>query len=366
VAEEVEEAGEAGEAGGPHDSVKHRADLASRTMLTMETSFHQAIKRRVSPQQQQFHLVYPFLTQQEINSLEKMTIPWEAMTSFSSQYQASLARLWPIATLGGQRRTQVFTDMATELDWSARTRSTYWVTILSAMKIMGIAQNAHDHNMSRRAKAEAAAAPPWDLWDQQQFITPQMIKVFTETVNNLHPRDPMIAGFVALMLGQRVSDILKLQTANVLILVQTRTLAVRFAETKTSATTGQFTLALGVDSQTARLLIRARVVSMRTSKPFLFMDSNTQLDINKGEAEIHQSLFRIWGIKIDLRALRRTGLSRIASAGAKLETVLAISRHRSVAMLERYLANGIFHGQLMIEMQNAFSSAWEHTLPTII
>jgi hypothetical protein len=83
----------------------------------------------------------------------------------------------------------------------------------------------------------------------------------------------------------------------------------------------------------------------------------------KTEAQIHKTLMDIFGMKVDLMSLRRTGLSRLASAGTPLDIVLSISRHRSIDMLEKYLAGGIFHGRRHEEMCKAFESAWKHDLP---
>jgi integrase len=350
------------EAGGLCDGSRtQRSDLASRTLLKWNAPTHSQADPVII---RQFQFFAPFLSVTEMTALSSITIPWEAMSSYSDKYQETMVRLWPCAV--SKRRTELFEEASIEMDWSARTRDSYWGTILSIMKIASIQQTAKDNNLTRVITAEAAAAPPWDMADPQQFLHPAMISTLQERIDSFPATDPLVAAFLALMLGQRVSDVLKIQTHNVMFLRSTTTssVALRFAETKTSSKCGQFTLSIPKESKAADLLLRARAMSIQREQTYLFMRDNR--DVLKSEDEIHKSLLQLWGFRVDLRALRRTGLSRIASGGAELSTVMAISRHRSIAMLERYLANGVYHGKLNQAMQEAFVNAWNHTLPTIL
>jgi hypothetical protein len=131
-------------------------------------------------------------------------------------------------------------------------------------------------------------------------------------------------------------------------------LTIKFVDTKTSKKKGPYTLALPLYSTTAQLLLCTRSAAINANRVCLWEAT---------EEQVHAALKAILGQRTDLRALRRTGLSRLAASGCPLETLMTISRHASVAMLERYLSSGLFHGQAHEDQMNALMKAWDFEIP---
>jgi hypothetical protein len=82
-------------------------------------------------------------------------------------------------------------------------------------------------------------------------------------------------------------------------------------------------------------------------EPYLFlplkdltMDENVlEKATTIAETRLHKTLAQ-WDLDIDMRAVRRGGLSLMASNGFTNEQVQTISRHHSVAQLSGYLNHG--------------------------
>jgi hypothetical protein len=131
--------------------------------------------------------------------------------------------------------------------------------------------------------------------------------------------------------------------------------SITFVEGKVVARTGAFTLALPLPSDAATIVLEAARDSHMDHSDRLF-----PMERSKAERQIHNSFDNL-----DLRALRRTGLSRLALSGCDLDVLLQISRHTSIRMLEVYLRRGLLHGAVAIKMENAFNVAWssDYDLP---
>jgi hypothetical protein len=127
--------------------------------------------------------------------------------------------------------------------------------------------------------------------------------------------------------------------------------SITFVEGKVVARTGAFTLAVPILSEAANIILEA-VRTARDNKS----DRLFPWERNRAEKQIHITFGNL-----DLRAPRRTGLSRLALAGCELDTLLQISRHSSVRMLEVYLRRGLMHVAVATKMENAFSTAWNST-----
>jgi hypothetical protein len=279
------------------------------------------------------------------------------MSTYSEAYQKTLHRLSGLAAT--TKRAQMFKVVAEELDWGPRTQGTYWGAMCTLVRIAGLPWTAEDRAWGSQVEALVAMAPTWDLTSETEFLTTEMICSLTtaakaELYTMRDPEAEITSAFVAMMLGQRLGDVLKLQTANI-VGVGNEKLTVKFVDTKTSRKKGAYTLALPVRSDTAQLLLKARSSARLQQQQFIFATT---------ENEIHKKLLLILGVRIDLRALRRIGLSRLASSGCPLTTLLQISRHSSIQMLERYLNSGMFHGEQHQNQMNALTTAWNHNLPT--
>jgi len=136
-------------------------------------------------------------------------------------------------------------------------------------------------------------------------------------------------------------------------------LSITFLDTKTSAKVGPFTLSMKVESAVAVVLQRWVELARKENRRFVFLKGvEPESEIAKLERAVHEEL--PW--RLDLRALRRTGLSLLAQSGCTTETLLSISRHASVKMLEVYLHRGIFNVTMGCSQADAFLAAWNHVL----
>lgn len=290
------------------------------------------------------------LTKDEQTKLRDLEgrVPQATWGAFAQQQR--IRRFLPFAV--STRRHELFQQMAEEMDWAPRTQLTYWNVVRTGMKILDLSSNAADAYLARQLSAKAITAPSWDIDDPKCFLQPQHIHALTLVVETFAPIQPLVAAFVALMLGQRCGDVLKLHS-NQILQVQDW-IAVCFLEGKVTATKGPFTIFLPKDSLPATMLRQAAI--LRASKTYIFLETSTQVQAK--ECIIHQDLSQILGFSVDLRALRRTGLSRLAASGCPLQTVLAISRHSSIRTLELYLHRGCMHGDLAVQMSTGFAKAW--------
>jgi hypothetical protein len=109
---------------------------------------------------------------------------------------------------------------------------------------------------------EAALVQGWELEDPTQLLSPIMIAQLEGAVKQLPARHPARAAYIALMLGQRVADVLRIRSENVILLASQQSLAttlvVKFVETKTSQRCGHFCLALPAASNQAAVLLNDR------------------------------------------------------------------------------------------------------------
>lgn len=200
----------------------------------------------------------------------------------------------------------------------------------------------------KKLEEKAAQAATWSTDSPSQMLTQDRVDEIAAIAMNSGVRAPERAAYLALMLGQRVGDVLALRPSETYLCAGR--VSITFVEGKTVARTGAFTLTVSSGTDAALILTQAAELAMSDPKNRLF------LPVGRTEAE--QMIHRTFPA-LDLRALRRTGLSRLALSGCKVETLLQISRHTSIRMLEVYLRRGLLHGMLANEMASAFDKAWE-------
>jgi hypothetical protein len=143
--------------------------------------------------------------------------------------------------------------------------------------------------------------------------------------------------------GARLSDVNELDPINVFRVNngQTQRVSATFVEGKTVPTTGAFTLHMPWELPAATILWRAAVAAREAGASKIFLNNVT---------EIHDVIG-----KCDVRALRRSGLMRLAEAGASVETLRTFSRHTTNRMLEVYLNHGLFNREVAT---NQISALW--------
>lgn len=254
--------------------------------------------------------------------LDKLTGNGQMIKRFSTSHITRMKRLCPI--LGKKDYIAHFEQIVNELEWSPSTAKTYFETILSIKRELQLAMTTEDKHYLARIATESAGSPSWMIDDPTQVLTTDQC----HKLKNLAEMHPAFgAAWVTLVLGQRMSDVLQLLQANIFrVAADTLYLAVTFESTKTSSRVGPYSLAVATGSFTAKVLERWSKQSA-TEKVF---------DIAVKTAERIVTM----QFKIDIRALRRTGLQNLSNAGADTQQLLQFSRHTSVAMLNLYLFRG--------------------------
>jgi hypothetical protein len=119
-----------------------------------------------------------------------------------------------------QARAFHFRNIAEEMEWAPRTQGSYWGAILTLMQLGGMAWGPEDRALGRQLEVMVQTAPSWDLLDSAEFLTPLMVEQLTKAAaEHLYgqPQSPpaIVPAMVAMMLGQRLGDVLKLLTINI-------------------------------------------------------------------------------------------------------------------------------------------------------
>jgi integrase len=273
-------------------------------------------------------------------------MPPHVLQGFSKQYVATLWRLTPILA-GKPSRWEFFTEVAQALEWSPTTQSSYWGAVMTLLKLLEMLHPA-DRSLMKKLEERAAQAATWSTDSPSQMLTQDRVDEIAAVAMKCDVRAPERAAYLALMLGQRVGDVLTLRPSETYLCAGR--VAITFIEGKTVARTGAFTLTVPSGTDAATILRQAAEAAMLDPRDRLFLPTS--------RAEAEQKIHRTFPA-LDLRALRRTGLSRLALSGCKVEILLQISRHTSIRMLEVYLRRGLLHGMLANEMASAFATAWE-------
>jgi hypothetical protein len=272
-------------------------------------------------------------------------------------------RLLPILAKN-QERTILFTQLTEQMDWGPRTANTYWGTLLTAMHLLQIHQTVDDQAMTSSLDKHAKTAPGWDLEDDTQVMSDDQVQLLATIADQREPSSHWRAAWVALAWGQRLGDVLKMEAPNVHQVNGRTTVSVTIG--KTVGTTGAYSLSAQTTSTVAQYIweaaTHAREQATTTATPslrlFTLDDREEHLWIPTMEKEIATTL------KIDIRALRRSGLIRLAMAGAPLETLLTFSRHTTTKMLELYLQKGLFNESAAANQCKAVEASENAAMPS--
>jgi len=265
-----------------------------------------------------------------IGKLNKLPENWATKTHIRR-----IERFLPLAA--ATDRVKMFATLAEESDWGPKTMCTYWGCIRSGMENCQVTPTPEDVKYGTILHRASTAAESWDFEDTEVFLDQAQVDYFTnraETALSLGRLDVLLVCYVALTWGQRVGDVLKVQSTNVFLVEHTR-ISVTFVEGKTIPRTGAYTLHATASSLLGKIL---QWLVRIHPQGRLFGLPPTQEAERRWERQVHTAL----PFKMDLRALRRTGLSRLALIGLSNVELLEISRHSSVQMLQLYLGRGLF------------------------
>jgi len=275
-------------------------------------------------------------------------LPAVVKEKFSAEHWAKMRRM--SCFLGATDPVATFQGAVTEMDWAPSTADSYWATMRTVMKLLNIAEGPEVAALQRLLKDEVARQPTWDAEDGEELLddsTVALLLARAETALTQHVATPALPTAVALIWGQRVGDVLKLKGENIWVVRDSATPEGRigcvFVETKTARASGPFTLSASLDTLVGRILLM-----MKSMIPTDYIFRCTNEDIHKWLPQ-----------KLCLRALRRTGLVRLALTGITLTELMSFSRHKTVNVLEVYLFRGIFNIPI-VKAQLAATRLAEH------
>jgi integrase len=240
-------------------------------------------------------------------------------------YQTTQRRLLPLLALPKGLWSTVFLATVRETE-SFATGESYWTALSTVARALGIGP-AEDHaKVARYLHAQCQARQP--------ISKPHVLPSEIRALPSLSPA-LFLAARTAYALGQRISDTLLLQKDCVRIIGPT--LALTFREGKVIPKIGPYTLHLPLNHDLSRPLLQLK--GSRDDYPFLFLDRGitqamASATIGKALASLRPGL--------DARSLRRGGLMAMARAGWPDEEICFMSKHATVAMLNKYLCAGAY------------------------
>jgi hypothetical protein len=198
---------------------------------------------------------------------------------------------------------------------------------------------------AKRLQHLANIAPRWSPEDGEEFLAEEQVARILQ-LGALNPTSIFGAAAVAITWGQRLGDVQLMDASHVRVRhggMDPPFVAVTVTEGKTVPTTGPYTLALHLQHPVSSIVMTA------AQTPTMWQNLST--------APFHK-LF-----SVDIRALRRTGLSLLAEAGTPTDVLLSMSRHKSLTMLQLYLGSGLHHAQPLHEIGKATMRVATSTWP---
>ena len=271
-----------------------------------------------------------------------------AFRTFSPNYMASQRRMLILSDIAPSARFEAFEKLCFERVLKPTTAESYWSTWLGIQKALNLTPSEADARVTKLLKARAAAYPV-------QFPTPasiQQMMIFVQTYRDAFPSLTAVA-MMAFLNGQRISDMVQLGVADLMLNDEYLMITVRRG--KTVPTTGPYTLWMRRNEYPTETLIATAQQAMKEKRLFLFSDTNANEEREKILQKIKDMIFSI-DDDLELRSFRRGGLQRMASLGFNTETLLQFSRHTDAQMLMRYLNWGqhsAHRQQTMIQVLDA-------------
>ena len=147
---------------------------------------------------------------------------------------------------------------------------------------------------------------------------------------------------LSFFLGQRLGDICQLHADD---FVQELTkgiltrLLVTFRRGKVIGRIGPYTISLPRTHTTEPVLNRTMALLSKRRGTFVLSTSNTAAERERLADNANRKL-KNTSSQLEVRSVRRGGLTRMATAGVPVSTLLLFSRHASLQMLYRYLDSG--------------------------
>ena len=284
---------------------------------------------------------------------QKMISKWmnrhPAFKTFSANYTATQKRMLLIAQVPPQDRFEEFEKICFQRCLAPTTAETYWTTLVSIQKSLGLEVSDADQRITRLMKARSVAYPV-------NFPTPATMNDIQLLSKTFAKELPSLVAVIAMtfVLGQRISDMIQLATAD--LDPQQKFLTITVRRGKTFTTAKPYTLWLRRNIFPTEEMVSLLVRSKKANRIFLLSESNSESERNKISQTIHEMLIAI-NDNLELRSLRRGGLHLMAENGHSMESILNFSRHADVDMLMRYLDWGKVSADRRDEMLSVVDSS---------
>lgn len=248
---------------------------------------------------------------------------WNSLTIHHTTraYQNSQARLLPFLAVPQAIRFDLFMQVCERRDWRWSTREAYWCAILAAQSLLGWPTTVLDKkslgHLKHKSQVELArSAPP---------LLPSHLATLLQ-VRDIYS----LAIATTFVLGQRASDV-ALWRAERIRPLDARFLAISIVEGKVVPRIGPYSLFLPIGHEIATALLHLVQLRRAEGACYIFPEDTVRV-ISLRLADLDAGL--------DVRSIRRGGLTQMALAGATVPQMLAFSRHASPQMLYKYLDHG--------------------------
>lgn len=297
-----------------------------------------------------------------LNALDLMKIRqiqdiWERNKSVlktTSAYQNKQRSLLPLLILEEVSRTHAFRMLMQEARWGAGTAESYWAALHAAGKLVGIPTSKITAEFQKSLTSiKHRTSISWHLssTSHYEFVT---LSYILRLRRDILLEAAMIFTF---WMGQRFGDVLKLRNSNIVRrnFPHGPCYAITVVEGKVVPSIGPFTIHAPVHSLVGQLI----ECYLNPHVPYIFLPQISNLLVPESIAQVTvntekllHAMLKPRDLDIDLRALRRGGLSLMAACGWSKEKIRTFSKHTSDQALDCYLGRGTFDGGTALVQSN--------------
>lgn len=293
-----------------------------------------------------------------IDDFCRRTERFSATARLRQVHAARRLALAPLLAVPEAKRQEIIMTQG----WMPSTQATQWAILCALARDLGRPMSPLARAIQKRLDALASQRPAWTT-DAKDFASPEWIHALLPSA-----ADPyVLAALLTWTLGARIGDILRLRSENVGLYQRfpgTVVHSFTVVEGKTVPHIGPYTVFLTTSTPfNEELVTHTRTTAM--ARPYLFLRAPTLLTrdaLEKAVAEAERELKAKIG-NVDLRSLRRGGLSHLSASGFPDEAVRTLSNHTSDAQLQLYLRAGRFNGARAQQQEEMTRAQFENPTP---
>jgi integrase len=255
-----------------------------------------------------------------------------AYRTHTQNYMAAQRRVLFLADVRPENRFEAFEKECLERLIAPTTADSYWGSWLGTQKLLGLKPADADAQTTKILRARATAFPV-------NFPTPatqEQMQTLKDTYQATLPSLTAIAAF-AFINGQRISDMVQIAVGD--LHATTDFLATTIRRGKTIATSQPYTLWTRRGTYPTETLMQMAEEAKQQHRLFLLTTLNTEAERTQCLHVIRDMINSV-ADELELRSIRRGGLTHMAEAGTPIPTILLFSKHADEKMLMRYLGWG--------------------------